>query len=189
MAIPYSLQLVEGWQEPARLLDRCGAELPARCHEALAHAGSLTRYLEEEWGEQVAVRLESQNLVPGWEETPLLWNGRHNLPADGQVLLRNAWLVVGGRDLVFAHSQVALAGLADPLRLAIERGTLPLGSLFRELEEEVGRARLELALVRSPQLARQAAIAPDRLLWCRRSLLNVGRGPRARILEVFLGEG
>lgn len=188
MAIPYSLQLVEAWQAPERLLERFGDGLPPRCHDALAYNGSLTRYLEQEWGEPVAVRLESQQLIPGWEEVPLLWDDRHDLPVAGQVMERNAWLLVGGQDLVFAHSQVGLSGLDEPLRSAIEQGEQPLGALFRQLEEEVGRARLELALVRSPQLARKANLPTDRLLWCRRSLLNVGAGPRARVLEVFLGE-
>ncbi len=184
MPLPFPMHFPHGWKPPEPFLALHGGDLGATMREALRCDDSLTRHLERLAGETARVRLESQELVPAWVEDAALWNGDQPPPA-GEVLLRNAWLELAGRDWIFAHSQVAMTDLADSARRVIDQGVEPLGSLFLERDGPVTRQGLELALAHSPALAARLEQPAERLFWCRRSRLQVNGHFRARILELF----
>ncbi|MBF0371635.1 MAG: chorismate lyase [Magnetococcales bacterium] len=182
----FSPHLKEGWQEPQHLLEAEGHGLSPRLRAALGCTSSLTRHLENAWQEPVRVWLESQELSPKWVNEPPVWEARHQLPQRGDVLLRNAWLGMGAKKWVFAHSQVAVADLAASVWAGIERGETPLGALFLDREDRVSRLGLELTLARAPQFAHNIGLSGEVPFWCRRSLFVVNGSPWARILEVFV---
>ncbi|MBF0176441.1 MAG: chorismate lyase [Magnetococcales bacterium] len=154
--------------------------------QALVCDGSLTRHLETTTGKPLRVRLERQTLRPSWQENLVLWQGLPQLPVGKEILVREAWLSIARKDLIFAHSEMLLDGLAQVVRSAVEQGEEPLGMVFQERDGEVSRQHLELARVRAPELALRAGMLPHHPFWCRRSLFLTGSVMRARILEMFL---
>ncbi|MBF0285343.1 MAG: chorismate lyase [Magnetococcales bacterium] len=186
MRLEFPLELEESWGPPSGLLARRGGGISDRVRGALAWEGSLTRYLEAQWGHPVRVRLEEQESVATWPPGAALWGEGTPPPARGAVLLRTAWLHVEGEAMVFAHSQVSLAGLEEEVRQALVEGERPLGRLLSGGEGTLVRPRLELALAKAPFLADLTGRARESLFWCRRSLLSVDGTANARILEIFL---
>ncbi len=186
MPLPFPSRFPHGWKHPDAFLAIHGGDLGQTMREALCCNDSLTRHLETLAGHSARVRLERQELVPTWEVEAALWNGNHVPPPPGEVLLRNAWLELAGRDWIFAHSQVAMSDLTTSARQVIDQGVEPLGSLFLEQDGLVSRQGLELALAHSPALAARLQQPADQLFWCRRSRLQVNGHFRARILEIFL---
>ena len=186
MPLPFAIAFPHGWRQPEPFLAAHGDRLTGLMGEALCCNGSLTRHLEKQAGHPVRVRLEGQERIPEWAAEPALWNGGPPPSSGGDVLLRNAWLELAGRDWVFAHSQVAVAGLTDADLRVIDQGEAPLGSLFLDRDDQVRRPELELALARSPELAARLGQPPEQPFWCRRSHLQVNGIFRARILEVLL---
>lgn len=188
----YRLILQEPWQSPERLLQQRGAALDARLREALACSGSLTRHLEHHWGGAVTVRLENQHLVEGeaaarlLSDSPEPWQALPLPLAQQGMLLRDAWLAVAGVDRLYAHSRVVVDGLPGAMRRAIDQGVRPLGDLFLQSDSELSREGLRLALAQLPELAQRIGQPAHHSFWCRHSLLRVGGGVRAGILEIFL---
>lgn len=186
MPLPFFPRLLRDWLPPERFFQMSGVPDSPRLHAALNCMGSLTRHLEEQTGQTVRIRLESQGPILASEEDSILWDSEHALPPDGTILSRNAWLILAGRERLFAHSQVVMVALPMEAREAVERGEEPLGSLFLEREGCVERSGLELARAYVPDLAHRLGQETDTLYWCRRSLFCVNHVTRARILEIFL---
>ena len=187
MPIPFFPRLLEDWLPPERLFQTSALPDSPRLCAALNCTGSLTRYLQEQTGQTVRIRLESQEpMLEEGEEDALLWDTCHTLPPDSKILARNAWLVLADQEWLFAHSQVAMAALPIEAREAIEQGEEPLGSLFLEREGSVERSGLELARAYIPDLAHHLGQQTDSIYWCRRSLFCVNHGIHARIFEIFL---
>ena len=184
IALPYLPKLLQGWLPPERFFETYDGDVSIRM--ALACTGSLTRYLEEQTGHMVQLKIESQELLSTWEGNARLWNKCHALPENGMMLSRNAWLLLAGQERIFAHSQVVISALPLEVKLAIEQGEEPLGSLFLEREGSVERVDLELAGAHVPDLAVRLGHKADLVFWCRRSLFCVNHQTRARILEIFL---
>ncbi|MBF0426176.1 MAG: chorismate lyase [Magnetococcales bacterium] len=184
-----ALCILEDWRGSALLVDSPGPflALDTTMRRALVCEESLTRHLESLLGHPLRVRLEGQAFRPAGFEAPNLWGAAYRLPTGDPILVRDAWLGVGQRDLIFAHSEMVLTGIAPEARDAVERGEEPLGSLFQELEGAVRRESLELTRVAAPMLAGHIGAPSDQAFWCRRSLFLTGVTLRARILEVFLG--
>ncbi|MBF0190791.1 MAG: chorismate lyase [Magnetococcales bacterium] len=186
MSLPFSLQLLTPWllPDPFPLLE----ELPVapRYREMLSSTDSLTRRLERLTGAASRVRLEKQFQHSVLEEDPLLWGPEYRIPDAPAILSRQAWLALGEQDLVFAHSQLSLVGLAPSTCLAIEQGEAPLGALFLARDEPVERRHLRLAVGVAPALARSAGLAEDHRFVLRRSLFLVAGAACGRILELFL---
>ncbi|MBF0136034.1 MAG: chorismate lyase [Magnetococcus sp. DMHC-1] len=183
-----SLQILETWQDCATLAAKSAAfsALNVAFRNALTCTGSLTRHLESALGEPLRVRLEQQSLRQEWQDDPILWNGSHHLPTGEEILVRDAWLSIRQQDVIFAHSEMVLAGLAPELRTAVDQGAEPLGLLFQGQAGDVRRQRLELARALVPELARRTGLPVDQIFWCRRSLFMAGNVLRARILELFI---
>ncbi|MBF0142325.1 MAG: chorismate lyase [Magnetococcales bacterium] len=188
MALPFTIDLRGDWFPAARLASVAGTMLTVPDRAVLTCSGSLTRHLEESWGRPVGVRLAGQRVVAALMGEGPHWGEGHRPPGPGPVLLRDAWLDDGLQERVFAHSQMAVAALPEPIRAAIQQGERPLGTLFTEQELSVQRALLELARARVPYLAGFLGVDEGRLFWCRRSLFAVDGKPQARILEIFLRE-
>ena len=188
MSQPFLPQLLRGWLPPERYFRQFGAPVSLRLRGALSCTESLTRYMEEQTGQGVQVRLESQTPLVNGPWDAILWDHQQRLPPDSVILARSAWLHLAEREWLYAyaHSQVAVDHLSAAARAAIERGEEPLGSLFLEREGPVERTDLELAEAHVPELACHLGHASDRLYWCRRSLFRVNRVIRARIFEIFL---
>ncbi|MBF0625762.1 MAG: DUF98 domain-containing protein [Magnetococcales bacterium] len=187
----FPVQLLDEWRSPEAALatggDPHAPPLSAPFRAALACTGSLTRHLERTLGWPVGVRLEYQELRPAWDSRLDCWDGHQALPpGDQDVLVREAWLEVDGRDRVLAHSEMMLEGLSAAKRQAIEAGQVPLGALFLEWDGGVTRQQLELSRCRNPALAARLGRPADHPFWCRRSLFHSGGRLRARILELFL---
>ncbi|MBF0188568.1 MAG: DUF98 domain-containing protein, partial [Magnetococcales bacterium] len=100
-------------------------------------------------------------------------------------LIRDAWLLTGGKRLIFAHSQITLDGLPPTLTDAIQQGTLPLGTLFLDQYASVARQDLLLSRATAPVIAAGYGLPEETPLWCRHSLFHVDDTPRARILELI----
>lgn len=182
----FSVRILEGWQPPEHLLTRHDKGMNPSLRQALACQGSLTRHMEHLWLQPVGVRLEGQSAMSGFLEDAILWNGAYQFPVRGLVLHRDAWITVGGRDRVFAHSQLAVADLPKEMRRSIDAGDRPLGAIFLEQEQTVVRESLELALTLVPEVARKQGLPDQSPFWCRRSLLRVNGQRQARIMELFL---
>lgn len=182
----FTVRIQEGWLPPDDMLTRHEEGLEPVLREALACPGSLTRHLEQLWKQPVGVRLEGQSAMSGWLEDASLWNGDYQLPVRGLILHRDAWITCGGRDRVFAHSQLAVGDLSQEMRRSIDTGDRPLGAIFLEQELSVVREQLELARVQVPEVARRQGVPDQTTFWCRRSLLSVSGVLQARIMELFL---
>ena len=184
-SIPFLLYPEQAWQEASDLMKHWPATLPRQWLEILMWKGSLTRFLENRWQCPVEVRVENQVTSSEWQAEGFFWQGYPVPSSSKQILLRNAWLHVAGRDRVFAHSQLDTSGLPCKMRDNIQNGVRPLGSLFLEQSADVRRTCLQLASIRSAELAMLTGQTPDSLFWCRRSLFQAGHA-QARIVEIFL---
>ncbi len=182
----FSLRLLNEWQHPEAGLEPLTAALSPTMRDALVCTGSLTRHLEDLLGETIEVRIIDQDHQSRWEHNPTLWGSQHTLDSDRGVTLRSAWLRVGDKKILLAHSQLAIETLSESTRQAIDEGRLPLGSLLLQEENALERQKLELARAVIPDLARQLGEDEDRVFWCRRSLFLVNGAVSARILEIFL---
>ena len=186
MRLPFVPHLLQEWLPPDRFFQTVCAPESSHLRDALSCTSSLTHYLEQHSGQTVKIRLDSQEPVLEREESSIVWQGYHTLPLEGTVLSRNVWLVLAGRERLFAHSEVAIFDLSAEERAVIERGEEPLGSHFLERGCLVARSRLELTGAIIPDLAHRLDQESDTLYWCRRSLFHVNQGIRARIFEIYL---
>ncbi|MEO5364709.1 MAG: chorismate pyruvate-lyase family protein [Magnetococcus sp. DMHC-8] len=186
MSHPFLPQLPHDWWSPEECFRRFGLPDSLRLQGALCCTDSLTRHLEQQTGQTVSIRLESQLPVLDGQAESCLWDRQHALPPDSVILARSAWLVLGEREWVYAHSQVAVDRLPVAARAAVERGAEPLGSVFLEREGRVERTDLELTRAVVPELARHLGDGAAQTYWCRRSLFRVDQAIRARIFEIFL---
>ncbi|MBF0152792.1 MAG: chorismate lyase [Magnetococcales bacterium] len=183
-----SVHILEAWREGASLArgDRLFLALSSVMQEALVCKNSLTRHLEALSGSPLRVRLERQTLCRAWQDDSPFWSELHRLPTGDDILVRDAWLSVDRQELILAHSEMPLGGVAPEIRAAVDRGEEPLGIVFQEREGEVSRQHLELARMCVPEVARRLGLASAEVFWCRRSLFLTGFTVRARILELFL---
>lgn len=186
MSLPFAVQLFEKWLPPDRFFQTAAAPRSLPLRAALACVGSLTRYLEEQTGQTVKIRLESQERITYPETGSPLWDQRHQLSTQGTLLSRNAWLILADQERIFAHSQIVMRALPEEIQSKIERGKEPLGALFLERQEPVERTDLEVAGAYLPALAHRLGQEHHTLYPCRRSLFRVNRTVRARIVEIFL---
>ncbi|MEO5349625.1 MAG: chorismate pyruvate-lyase family protein [Magnetococcus sp. YQC-3] len=186
MPQPFLPNLLEAWQSPGRYFAQHGAPDSLRLRAALSCTDSLTRLLEEQTGQSVRVRLESQGPLQEGGVNSILWAKQLQLVSQSPVLARSVWLMLGEQLCLYAHSQVAVDQLSAAARRAIELGEEPLGSLFLEREGPVERTDLELAEAHVPDLSARLGHAGEQRYWCRRSLFRVNGTVRARIFEIFL---
>jgi chorismate-pyruvate lyase len=182
----YTLQLVKPWQQPDVLLDNPSIECSPNLHSTLKCTGSLTSHLENQFKQTVEIQLINQEHHQDWEENPNLWSKQHTFDAKKGVTIRNVWLQVGGENILFAHSQLALNSLTASTSHDIKEGRLPLGSLLLQSENAIERQLLEITQAVIPDLAIDIGSDEDRVFWCRRSLFLINGAVSARILEVFL---
>ncbi|MBF0178434.1 MAG: DUF98 domain-containing protein [Magnetococcales bacterium] len=173
------------WFAPEPFPDLGGSAISESFRAVLGSTDSLTRRLELLTGASGRVRLEEQATLPEWEDLPEIWPPEYRMEPSGPIMTRNAWLALGGRDLLFAHSQLLLAGMEETTRQAIRRGEQPIGSLFLARDEQMRRQRLQLALAISPALAARQGLPEDHRFFARRSLFFVADALRGRILELF----
>ncbi|MBF0293858.1 MAG: DUF98 domain-containing protein [Magnetococcales bacterium] len=173
------------WLAPEPFPDLGGRAISESFQAVLGSTDSLTRRLEILTGASGRVRLEEQATLPEWEDLPEVWTPEYRMEPPGPILTRNAWLALGERDLLFAHSQLLLAGMEETTRQAIQRGEQPIGSLFLARDERMRRQRLQLALAISPVLAARQGLPGDHPFFARRSLFFVADALRGRILELF----
>ncbi|MBF0272298.1 MAG: chorismate lyase [Magnetococcales bacterium] len=186
MSLPFPLQLLTPWLAPDPFPLLAEIRVAPRFREVVSSTDSLTRRLERLTGAASRVRLEEQFQHPLLEEDPLLWGPEYRIPEAPAILSRNAWLALGTQDLVFAHSQLALSGMAPSTRRAIEQGEAPLGALFLARDEPVERRHLCLAVGVAPALARSVNFPEHHRFVMRRSLFLVAGEACGRILELFL---
>ncbi|MBF0194559.1 MAG: chorismate lyase [Magnetococcales bacterium] len=182
----YTLQLLNPWQQPEVLLENPALGCSADLKSALKCTGSLTSHLENQFKQTVEIQLINQEHSQDWENNPNLWSKKHTFESKKGVTLRNVWLQVGGDNILFAHSQLALNSLTSSTRQDIKAGRLPLGSLLLQSENAIERQLLEISQAIIPDLATDIGSAKDRVFWCRRSLFLINGAVSARILEVFL---
>ncbi|MBF0627934.1 MAG: DUF98 domain-containing protein [Magnetococcales bacterium] len=187
MSLPFSLHLLTPWLAPEPFFGLDDLPVATRFRALVSSTDSLTRRLEVLTAAPSRVRLESQERLAVDTVDALLWGAGYAVP-DGQegLLSRNAWLTLGDRDLVFAHSRLALSGMPPAIRRAIEQGEEPLGTLFLAQDEPVERLDLHLALGHSPSLARRVGLEEAHRFLVRRSLFLVAGVVYGRILELFL---
>lgn len=184
----FTLEPLTSWRAAAGPLPAVDGPPSGALRAALTCTGSLTRHLETTFNRPVRVEIIDQEQCSECEPCPPLWSSNHTLTSRMGILQRNAWLVVGGVRVLFAHTQLAIDGLRPALKKAIEEGQRPLGSLILEEEKSIERQRLELAQARFSRLARLGNLDPAKVFWCRRSLFVVNGAVYARILEVFLSD-
>jgi chorismate-pyruvate lyase len=182
----YTLKLLDPWQKPEAVLQSRGKDYSPSMHAALKCRGSLTTHLEAQFKQMVEVQLINQEHNLDWEDNPTLWSKKHTWASKKAVTMRNVWLQIGGENILFAHSQLALNSLTTPTSQAIKEGRLPLGSLLLQSENAIERQLLEIAQAVIPDLAIKIGCDQKRVFWCRRSLFLVNGTVTARILEVFL---
>ncbi|MBF0444346.1 MAG: chorismate lyase, partial [Magnetococcales bacterium] len=132
------------------------------------------------------IQLINQEHHQDWEDNPNLWSKQHTFKSKKGVTIRNVWLQVGGENILFAHSQLALNSLTASTRHDIKEGRLPLGSLLLQSENAIERQLLEITQAVIPELAKDIGSDEERVFWCRRSLFLINGAVSARILEVFL---
>ncbi|MBF0213974.1 MAG: chorismate lyase [Magnetococcales bacterium] len=189
MSLPFPLQLLTPWLAPDPFPVLADLPVAPRFQELLSSTDSLTRRLERLTGLSSRVRLADQSpcsALRDREEGGRLWSPEYRIPDSGIDLDRKVWLTFGERDLLFAHSQLALSGMAPAVRQAIERGEEPLGSLFLARDAQVNRLHLMLAVCHAPALAQAARLPEAHRFIVRRSLFLVAGESCGRILELFL---
>jgi chorismate-pyruvate lyase len=183
---PYALQLLHEWQDPELYFQVHGAPRSVRLRSALGCSESLTIFLQQTANMPIRIRIEQQQRITCIARSASLWSAQRALPAGVPLLSRAAWLLQEQKELIFAYSEISLQHLSEAMCAAIEQGEEPLGLLFHGQAGVVERTALQIAQACIPDLARRSGAARQTAYWCRRSLFQVDRQFRARILEIFL---
>ncbi|MBF0347826.1 MAG: chorismate lyase [Magnetococcales bacterium] len=185
-ASPFAgIAFLDSWSDPDQLIAQKGIGLSPPLQDLLRWRGSLTQRLQDIIGERVELQLINHDRKSSWPNDDCFWPRMDPSPCHGDVLIRNAWLVLGGHRMVFAHSQILLDGLPDSDRCAIAAGNLALGYLFMEKNGLLKRENLQVNRVSCHHFNLLATFGGGQPCWCRRSMFHVNDDLRARILEIF----
>ncbi|MBF0148235.1 MAG: chorismate lyase [Magnetococcales bacterium] len=179
------IQFLDAWSDPDRLIADQGTHLSSLLQDLLTWRGSLTQRLENRMGKKVELQLISHDHVHSWPDDGDVWKGSDAFDPDTAMLVRNAWLVLGGNRLVFAHSQIVIDNLPESDYHSIKAGNQALGYLFIANNGQLTRKDLQLnriLLSDSPLFSDFRTMNP---CWCRRSLFHVNDVLLARIIEIF----
>lgn len=180
-----SITFLDPWCPPDDLLSQEGQHLEPPLRDLLQWRGSLTQRLEDIIGQRVELQLINHAHLSSWPNDDGVWPDPTSATAAGAILVRNAWLVLGGKRIVFAHSQIVLSDLPEADRQSIVAGHQALGYFFMEKNSQLKRENLQLNRMicqNSPILSQFCGANP---CWCRRSMFYVNDLLRARILEIF----
>lgn len=159
--------------------------MPAAIWPWLLDPSSLTLRLQQACGGGgFRVRVVAQR----WE-LPLLSEARalHIAPRR-RALIREVWLLCGGRPWVFARTVIPARTLTGPQRRLDHLGERPLGGLLFS-DPSMRRGQLEIARIGRGQplfaLATATLPAPPEAIWGRRSLFYLRNKPLL-VCEMFL---
>ncbi|MBF0605890.1 MAG: chorismate lyase [Nitrospirae bacterium] len=179
------IAFLDPWQTPDSLLSQKGEHLEPPLRDLLRWRGSLTQRLEDSIGQRVELQLINHTHLSSWPNDDRIWPECNiSLSADA-ILIRNAWLVLGGHRVVFAHSQIVLSDLPESDRRTIVAGHQALGYFFMEQNSQLKREHLQLNRMVSQNSPIFSDFAGTQPCWCRRSMFYVNDLLRARILEIF----
>ncbi|MBF0414935.1 MAG: chorismate lyase [Magnetococcales bacterium] len=179
------IQFSENWSEPMRFSCHPGFPINAEIRDLLCWEGSLTERLEKATGSKINLQLINHDIVSAWPDSVYFKGTLISLPAVTDILVRDAWLLLDGRRMVFAHSQIVLSDLSFKDREIILAGQQALGHLFMDNQGRLSRVHLQLNRLHTKDVPYLASYWGRNPCWCRRSWFCVDGLLRARILEVF----
>lgn len=179
------VRFLDSWSEPDHLISVKDDLLDGSLRDLLTYRGSLTQRLEDLIGKRVELQLISHFSLSQWPEDPKFWNNEEILAKNNCILVRNAWLVLGGERYVFAHSQIVLNDLSESDRVTITAGNQALGYLFMEKNGQLKRENLQFNRISFTNSDLFPGFCGFNPCWCRRSQFYVDNVLRARILEIF----
>lgn len=179
------IQFLASWSDPMPFSNPQDLPISEEIRDLLHWEGSLTQRLEEVTGGKITLQLLNHDIVSAWPDSVHFAGTFATSPPVTNILVRDAWLLVDGKRLVFAHSQLVLNDLPHRDREAILAGQQALGHLFMENQDRLSRVHLQLNRLQTKNVPYLATFWGNHVCWCRRSLFCVNGLLRARILEIF----
>jgi chorismate-pyruvate lyase len=163
--------------------------LPEDQKELLLSEGSLTLHLERIFGSPVEVEVSRTVYSPlSPDEASYL----DESPCE-ESMIREVWLRVGGKRLVYARTLIPLARMERGLMEVLKQGGEPLGKILSTKNIPFTKDRLEVGVIKNERAAKELGIDPERPLFARRyrllSMKEEGRwNIKASVTEVFSPE-
>lgn len=187
MSAEFSYTLINGWSRTAVGETPGLIGLKSEERLLLLSSGSMTLDLELLSAKAVEVELKySGKALLGSEDAAYL-----NEDAGKEAIERVAWLTVGQKRLVFAHTLIPLDRIQKSLLKALEsRAREPIGTVLRSKKIPFQKENIEVGVLRCEQAAADLNIAASTPLVSRRYILfdrkKSGRWTiKALVTEIF----
>lgn len=179
--LPFTYIPVTAWMEIEGFISHCQIQdVPPLVRLTLLSDGSLVRSLRALYLSDITVDVQDQRQVSmGIEMAKYLdcTEGRN-------AIVRDAWLCMDGRKLVYAHSFIDSSKIGEVIQKGINKKSMPVGMLLSDYNLPLIRDQLFITQLKSDCLAEEFGVT-ENIFWARHYRLRGGDGFNAAILEIF----